>query len=435
MAASYNATATVAAAYSSIIAQKVTAISTVEFTNDDYLDFFKTILAAATKVPTTLGGGEHGHAYLVLDEEGLRKFTKKPTLTEAGAAKPNAEEPDIAQGDSHATIALKHAQKAVEMNKYYTQQGVLTGLRDLIVQNVPKTVIEELKDRHFGYEAVTPLQLLQHIEGEAELVDIIGLNDLLEERDIPIDFEGDTSLKEFFKQVERTIKQLEDDHDVDTSHKSLMAKYLLQIEQEGGLIFDRHLTTWRAKDRADKTWTNFKAAWIKADKERRKNNKLSAGRGIVKQQANNMEDLKQTMESMFAAGMTTFAEAAEESIHQVVASKLGNLKAGSNNDDDSTKNDKLVEALKKEIKALKNKLNDGGGGSSSSSNGGGDGGGGNKRNGKECAHCGKIHKGFETEGGEKKCWRRKEFRHNAPEWWKAQNPLPPAKNAGANADE
>ena len=106
----------------------MTAISTVEFTNDDYLDFFKTILAASVKVPTTLGGGEHGHAYLVLDETGLRKFTKKPTLTEAGAEKPSAEAPEIAQGDSHATIALKHAQKAIECNKYYTQQGVLTGL-------------------------------------------------------------------------------------------------------------------------------------------------------------------------------------------------------------------------------------------------------------------------------------------------------------------
>ena len=432
MAASYNATATVAAAFSSIMAQKVTAISTVEFTNDDYLDFFKTILAAAMKVPTTLGGGEHGHAYLVLDETDLRKFTEKPTLTEAGAEKPSAEAPEIAQGDSHATIALKHAQKAIEMNKYYTQQGVLTGLRDLIVQNVPKAVIEELKDRHFGFEAVTPLQLLQHIEGEAEPVDIIGQNDLLEEVETPIDFEGDKSMKEFFKQIDRTIKLLKDDHQIETSHTALMAKYLLQIEKEGGLIFDKHLTAWRAKDQADKTWKNFKEAWIKADKERRKNNKLSAGRGIVKQQANNMEDLKQTMETMFAAGMTTFAEAAEESINQVVASKLGNLKSG-NSDDGGNKNDKLVEQLKKEIKALKSKLNEGGGGGSSSNGGGG--GGGNKRKGQECAHCGKIHKGYETEGGEKKCWRRKEFRHNAPEWWKTQNPLPPGKNEGADTDE
>ena len=120
------------------------------------------------------------------------------------------------------------------MNTYYTQQGVTQGLRDLIAANVPKAVISELKDRHFGFEAVSPLELLQHIEGEAEPIDIIGQNELMEARDTPIDFEGETSLKEFFKQIDKTIKQLDDDHDIDTSHKSLMAKYLLQIEQEGG---------------------------------------------------------------------------------------------------------------------------------------------------------------------------------------------------------
>ena len=71
----------------------------------------------------------------------------------------------------------------------------------------------------------------------------------MEARETPIDFEGETSLKEFFKQIDKTIKQLEDDHDIDTIHKSLMAKYLLQIKQEGGRILRDHLMVSKEKDR------------------------------------------------------------------------------------------------------------------------------------------------------------------------------------------
>ena len=59
MAAVFNAKVSQQAAYTSIISQKVTvtAISTVEFSQDNYLDFFETIVATATKVPTSFWGG------------------------------------------------------------------------------------------------------------------------------------------------------------------------------------------------------------------------------------------------------------------------------------------------------------------------------------------------------------------------------------------
>ena len=45
------------------------------------------------------------------------------------------------------------------------------------MQNVPRAVISELRDRHFGYKAVSSLEILQYIEGEAELIDVIDQND------------------------------------------------------------------------------------------------------------------------------------------------------------------------------------------------------------------------------------------------------------------
>ena len=53
-------------------------------------------------------------------------------------------------------------------------------------------------------------------------------------------------MKEFFQDVDDMAKRLKKDHKVDTSTSELIVNYLFQIEAHGGLIFDKHLTSWRA---------------------------------------------------------------------------------------------------------------------------------------------------------------------------------------------
>ena len=405
MAAAFNATATQAAAYQTVMMQKVATISTVEFTYDSYLELHKTILAASTKVPSPLAGGEDGHSYLVLNEADLKEYTGKD-LVQAKTPKPDLK-PNIVGNDSNATISLKTHKKAIELNTYFTQEGVESGLRDLIVKSVPKAIITELKHRQFGFAKVTLLQLLEKIKDEAEPTDIISLNDLLQEREEQIDFEGEQTLKEFFKDIDEVIKKLDKDHDIDTSFKLLTAKYLLQIERHGGDIFRSHLTTWRAKPKADKTWDNFKQHWCAADKERRKTLKLNIESENKDSAHNVQEDAQQQIDVMFAAGMTSFADAAEESIHAAIEKKFeeltnGNTGGGGNKNDTKTDdNASIIEMLRKEIKALRNKLKSGGddvGSDNKTSSGY-----------PKCGKCGWRHK-----GGEKECWHKKENSHKAP---------------------
>mgnify|MGYP000052660291 CR=1 FL=1 len=112
-AAAFNATATQKSAYDTIIRHKVTAIISVDYLLDNYQEFEQGILRASTKVPNELAGGTYGHAYLVLDSAGIKKFTGDDTLTQDAVVNPRTD-PGIQGNNSNATIHLKTAQQAIK---------------------------------------------------------------------------------------------------------------------------------------------------------------------------------------------------------------------------------------------------------------------------------------------------------------------------------
>ena len=108
------------------------------------------------------------------------------------------------------------------------QEGVEAGLRDLIINNVPKAILEELNDQENGFLDVMPLELLAHIHGQVEVVSRYKLDALIKERDIPINFEGEEYLKSYLKQVKKLVGEIHDHH-VTTSESEMLAQYLLEI--------------------------------------------------------------------------------------------------------------------------------------------------------------------------------------------------------------
>ena len=70
MAAIICATTTRNIAYSAIMDQEVQRLTSAEYTTKDFIEFEKDVTMAAKSVPSTLGGGEHGHSWLVKDTAG-----------------------------------------------------------------------------------------------------------------------------------------------------------------------------------------------------------------------------------------------------------------------------------------------------------------------------------------------------------------------------
>ena len=117
------------------------------------------------------------------------------------------------------------------IDTWYVHDGVMAALQDLIIENVPKVVIEALEDEETGFANVTPRELLEHIFKKAKINDTRGISKLLKERDQPIDFEGDMALETFFEVVDKAIKKLKKmKPPVETSETNLHINWLLQIE-------------------------------------------------------------------------------------------------------------------------------------------------------------------------------------------------------------
>ena len=131
---------------------------------------------------------------------------------------------------------------------------------------------------------------------------------------------------------------------------------------------------------------------------------------------------------MFAVGMTTLADATQESINAAIDERLGN-KGGGGRGGDGKNEGTEIQALRDKLSNLQSQLNalksNGGGSNGGDSNGGDD----KPRRVQEpvCPKCGRRHK--VREGGQ--CWFG-EDKDKAPKWFRRHHPeiWPPGKKDG-----
>ena len=401
MATAVNAAATRKAAYDATKEGKIEALTTSEYTMAQFRKLKRSLLTRAMAVPTQLGGGQFGHAYLVCSDAELQELANNPGLVQAEVVHPG-DVAAIQNGDSHATIALRTQELAAARDQYFTQEGVKAALRDLIIENVPVVCIRDQREENFGYTRRTPRQLLDHLLTRAEVVSIETLGEMIQQRDRAYDLEGEETLKAFFEDIDKHIRQL-NSQNVTTSESTLMVSYLAKFEL-GGNILREAVQTWNARPAGERTWANFKTHFEAADKLRRRVDKASGGRAAQANHTATQPD-SESMMALFAAAMENFASSAEESINAAIESKFKER-------EDNSASDKQLARIKDLERQLAAAKKNGGGGTN---DGGGGGGGSNKKHPK-CSKCGGHHK--QQADGE--CWKAN--RDAAPEWWKKRNP-------------
>ena len=420
MAAAISAATTRNIAYQAVKSQQVRRIERADYTTEELVIFEKNILAASLVVPTTLGGGDHGHSWLLYDADDYKSYSSKDIVQTSVPNPGNV--PNITAGDSAATVALKTAKKVAELDVYYTQEGVKAGLVDLIVANVPKQAIQDLDDPEHGFTKTTPLQLLEQLREGAETVDFVTIAERLEERNAPIDFEGAETLKSFFAKIDKLIKDLKTDH-VATSHSELMINYLRQIEGQRAPEFREALTAWHNKSRVGQTWKKFKEIFGEADRCRRRAIKASSSAngsnagGI--HSANAATSItRDDITEMFASAMQVFGEAADQSIHAAIESKFNSIVdsgasqtlSGGKTYSDESDYKKRIQELEKQLEETKKKSKRGDGAKKGEDK---------WKDYPRCEHCNLRHKLSPDQ-----CWRKKGNWNSAPDWWKAKNPKP-----------
>jgi hypothetical protein len=259
-------------AYDAIVkyATNVKSIIDVDYTKEDYNIFEQSLLTIAMSVTSSRDGGAVGYAGLLLSDGDYSDLVGASTAT-TYVPFPKPPETTTYPADAEkGALQMLMEQAQLAKSNYYTQEGCAEALRDLIMKNVPEDAIVELKHAKHGFNKVTAKSLMTHLEVNSRINDVFDKQELLAKYDEPIAFDGEVTLKAYFKSMGEQEKVLAK-HGITVSHSMLMIRLLGQIKAHGD--FKDEVADWEVKPEASQTYPEFKKFFIAADQERRQRDK------------------------------------------------------------------------------------------------------------------------------------------------------------------
>ena len=350
-------------------------------TSHDLTNLEKEIISILANIPTTLGGGNHGHVGVIMDP------TEYSTMT-GGTAFVNPVNPGIypaglAVNAAAGTRARAEAEHKELINQFETFEGVRLGTKDLILEAVDNEFLSEIEHDTLGYLNVTPRQMIGHLLSRGGALDFADTRDLLAERD------GEWNVTEnpqlYFNRVEKAIKGLiRNGINSDLNERRDIALFHLKATGE----FDPAVREWEAKPTADKTWANIKTFITAEYAKENKQNKLSAKHfkaNAIQEQAEITEEIIANLTEAHTRQMETLVKTTTEAMKEMMLL----LKNNSNAPNDKTTD----EEKKKRREEKKKKYNDA----------------------PVCKNCGKKH----PSKAENECWELEANKASRPANWKS----------------
>ena len=413
-----SAIATRNAAQDAVTNADIHPIGDTEYSSEDARKFKRTVLTAAKNVPSKAGGreGAHGHAYLV---ETVAEFRTRAGADPSVAANPGrlVYATGVAPDSRAVTMAQDCDDHEIGLEMFYTQEGVKSGLRKVIIDNVPEEILVELEDDDSGFDDVDPKDMIAAVLANATPDTTLEAVDLIKLRDEQLIFDQDTKIGLQFKTKSKYIKDLLRVHGIETSPTDFMAKMLSGIQEEGGEDFEDQAAEWKAGT-AGTTLAEFKAYFtdrdnIVRDRDRHKRTKAKDS-GF--HSASSAQEIEERIANHLENTLAAFAIATEDTINQALDKPAGTT--------DKSDVLKALEELTKEVTALKKK-------SSQTTTNGVRGNGGRDTSGtdgakKKCKYCDRPHL---EKTPEVKCFERPENASEVPEWYKRAKAKREAKAA------
>jgi len=350
-------------------------------TSHDLTNLEKEIISILANIPTTLGGGNHGHVGVIMDP------TEYNTMT-GGTAFVNPVNPGIypaglAVNAAAGTRARAEAEHKELINQFETFEGVRLGTKDLILEAVDNEYLSEIEHDTLGYLNVTPRQMIGHLLLRGGALDFADTRDLLAERD------GEWNVTEnpqlYFNRVEKAIKGLiRNGINSDLNERRDIALFHLKATGE----FDPAVREWEAKPAADKTWANIKTFITAEYAKENKQNKLSAKHfkaNAIQEQAEITEEIIANLTEAHTRQMETLVKTTTEAMKEMMLLLKNNNNAP---------NDKATDEEKKKKREEKKKK---------------------YNNAPVCKNCGKKH----PSKAEDECWELEKNKASRPASWKS----------------
>ena len=351
----------------------------------------KQLGAIVRKVPTSIGGGNHGHLGLIMEDADYQQ------ISNGGVAWVTPNNPghypeNIPTGAPSAVRERFVAEHKASKEEFERCQGVINALRALIQEAVKEEYLSELDDPIHGFFQISPLEMLKHLKERGGDLDYTDKGELKAIRDREWDV-GNEHIATHFAKVQEAKERLER-AGMETTDEEMIFSALLTIKRSGELT--RALERWEERDEGDQTWTELKKFFAKeySKKERHEGiNAREAGYGSASNVAEKSNQAAEDKQLLVLAAMTDVVQQMNENFQEA-----------------------LMAQAKETAKLMKQMCANVSGGSQDKSGSTNDET--KDKNKPKCKHCGRAHL---NKIAENECWKLPENIGKAPEWFKKRN--------------
>jgi hypothetical protein len=347
-------------------------------TNNDLTILEKELIAILANIPTTLGGGNHGHAGILMDPTRYFQITGVAFVNPANPGNYPANVPGNAASGVRARAEAEHKE---QVREYETFQGVTQATKDIIQEAVDNEYLLEIEDEILGFLNQTPTDMMTHLRNRGGALDFADTKTLLSERDGEWDASEVPQL--YFNRVEKAIQGLtRAGINSDLNERRDMALFYLKASGE----FDAAVREWENRPAGQKTWQNIKTFISAEYAKENKQNKLTAKNfkaNMIEEQAEATEELIATLTEKHTQQMESLIKSTTEAMKEMMA-LIKNEKKESNNQSTDEKKKKREEKRKKYNDAP------------------------------VCKNCGKKH----PNKAEDECWELEKNKASRPSNWK-----------------
>ena len=209
----------------------------------------QTLYGNAASLPTTLGGGQHGHVGLIMTP------ILYATLSNTAYINPNdpGPTPNHPIGSNTAARETQRLNHTEERRIYDNPQNMDDALKAMIVDTIDETYLNELRNKYTGYLGVSTRDLIDHLldrYGKITPADIADcknrMNDAIDSTQ-PIDI--------YFRKIDDCVQYAADGQVAFTPDQIVQTGYHA-ISTTG--YYNDACKEWRKKASIEKTWLNFK---------------------------------------------------------------------------------------------------------------------------------------------------------------------------------
>ena len=258
-------------------------------TDHDVTLLEKELIAIAATIPSTLGGGNHGHAGLIVEPAKYLTMTGGTAFIQPG--NPGIYPAGLAPNAAAGTRAREEAEHKELIAQYEIHKGVEQALKDIIIQAVDEDYLLEIEDETLGFLNETPRSMIIHLRNRGGALDFADTKTLLTERDQEWDASEIPTI--YFNRVEKAMQQLtRAGITSDLKERTDMALYYLKSTGE----YDAAVREWETKPVATRTWANIKIFMSTDYAKENKQNKQTA----KQMKANAIEEQAEATEELIA---------------------------------------------------------------------------------------------------------------------------------------